>query len=84
MLISLYTSTRIGSLGAYRAPVVPRIGEHIHLTVAIPAGVILRVEDVRYQAHDSEQDSTCVEVEVAPANDAARAYIGRALYHITS
>lgn len=82
MILSLHTSTRTGTIGTYNSPVIPRIGEHIHLVDATPTGVILQVTDVCYQAQNTDQESSAVDLEVTPANDAARQYIGRVLYHI--
>lgn len=81
MLISLHTSTK-NTLGSYNSPVIPRIGEHIHLIDAALSGVLLRVTKVCYQAQNTDQESNSVELEVTAANDAARQYIGRVAYHI--
>lgn len=81
MNITLYTSTRVGTIGSFNSPVVPRVGEHIFLADA--AGVKMVVTEVCYQAERPDQSSVCVGLEVAPANDAARSYLGQRLYGIT-
>lgn len=83
MFISLHTSTRIGTIGSYNSTVIPRIGEHIRLTDADPAGVLLQVVEVCYQAQNTDRESNIVELQVAPVNDAARQYIGKMLYQTT-
>jgi hypothetical protein len=83
MFISLCTSTK-NPIGSYNSPVVPRIGEHVHLTDATPVGVLLRVTQVFYHAQNTDQASSSVELEVTAANDAGREYLGRMLYQIAS
>lgn len=82
MFISLHTSATKDMIGSYNSPIVPCVGEHIHLIDATPTGVLLQVTKVCYQAQNTDQESSTVDLQVAAANDAARQYIGRILYQI--
>lgn len=78
LTISLHTSACPESIAQYTSTVVPRIGEHIRL-LETPGAVVL-VTGVFYQAHGTDRGAERIELQVAPANDAARAFIGQMLY----
>lgn len=80
MIITLRTSARKDSIGSYTSPIVPRVGEHIHLLDS--PGAIVEVTNVCYQARSTDQQSDAVDLQVTSVNDAARQYIGRVLYQI--
>lgn len=76
MHLSLHTSV-IREIGSFTSPVVPRVDELIDL-----AGSLFLVIAVSYCV--TEAESNHVDLDVQPANEAARQRVGDALHAIHS